>query len=146
MSYHIRHLEPDDYNKNYLLLLQQLSVINPEQINSLSFNSFVNNLHHNHLIYVIEDFELQIIIGTITILFEPKLIHTLGTVCHIEDVVIDSNYRGLKLSTLLLNHAIQLAKQRNCYKIILNCADHNIPIYTARGFSNNGNAMSLYLN
>ena len=143
--FEIRPLQKSDFNKNYLFLLQQLTTIDPNKITSNDFNTFIDNLHNNHLIYVIEHSELNIIIGTLTILFENKLIHNLGIVCHIEDLVIDTNFRGLKLSKLLLDYAKQIALQRGCYKIILNCANHNIPVYTSSGFKPNGNQMSMYL-
>lgn len=144
-AYQLRKLEPEDFDKNYLYLLKQLTTIEPNKITKEIFDSFVNKLDEKHQIYVIEQIEQHIIIGTITIIFEHKLIHTMGTVCHIEDVVVDSNFRGLKLSKLLINKAIELSKQYGCYKIILNCNDNNIVVYEKSGFINNGNLLSMYL-
>jgi glucosamine-phosphate N-acetyltransferase len=109
------------------------------------FSTFIDKLNENHQIYVIEQTEQHIIIGTITLIFEQKLIHTMGIVCHIEDVIIDTNFRGLKLSKILINKAIELATNYGCYKIILNCNDTNIIVYEKCGFINNGNLLSIYL-
>lgn len=144
-TYKLRKIEKDDFNKKYLELLRQLTTIEIDKITKETFEEFVNNLNENHQIYVIEEIEQNIIIGTITIIFEPKIIHTMGIVCHIEDVVVDINFRGLKLSKNLINHALKLAKNNNCYKVILNCKDENVVIYEKNGFIANGNLMSLYL-
>lgn len=143
--YKLRKIEPGDYNKNYLHLLKQLTTIEPDKITKETFEAFINKLNENHQIYVIEQIEQHIIVGTITIYFEHKLIHTMGIVCHIEDVVVDTNFRGLKLSKILIDKAIQLSKQYECYKVILNCNDNNVIIYEKCGFINNGNLLSMYL-
>ena len=146
MSLYIaRTLEKNDYNKNYLPLLKQLTTIEPDKITRDMFNAFVDNLTDKHLIYVIEEPNLHIIIGTITLLIETKLIHNMGLVGHIEDVVVDSNFRGLGLSKLLVNKAVEVAKNYGCYKVILDCNNTNKPVYEKCGFTNNGNQMSLYL-
>jgi glucosamine-phosphate N-acetyltransferase len=143
--YKERILEKTDYSKQYLQLLKQLSIIEPDNITEELFFTFVDNLSDKHQIYVIEDTNLNIIIGTITILIEPKLIHTMGFVCHIEDVVVHKDFRGLKLCKKLINKGIEVAKNYGCYKIILDCSDLNIGVYQKCGFTNNGNQMSLYL-
>ena len=142
--YQLRKIEKEDFHKNYLYLLKQLTTIDPDKINKEMFDTFLDKLNENHQIYVIEQTEQHIIIGTITIRFEQKLIHTMGIVCSIEDVIIDTNFRGLKLSKLLINKAVELSKYYGCYKIILNCNDDNVVIYEKNGFKNNGNLMSLY--
>jgi len=141
--YQIRKIESNDFDKKYLHLLKQLTIIDSDKITKEMFDKFIHTLNENHQIYVIE--EQNIIIGTITILFEHKLIHTMGIVCHIEDLVIDSNFRGCKLSKLLIDKAIELSKQYGCYKLILNCNDNNVIVYEKCGFINNGNLMTMYL-
>ena len=144
-GYKERNLQKTDYNKNYLQLLQQLTIIDPDKISNELFSTFVDNLSNKHQIYVIEDTKLNIIIGTITILIEPKLIHTMGLVCHIEDIVVHEDFRGLKLSKKLINKGIDVAKNCGCYKIILDCNNVNIGLYEKCGFIHNGNQLSLYL-
>ena len=125
--------------------MKQLTTIETNKITRIMFDAFVDNLSDKHLIYVIEEPNLHIIIGTITLLIEPKLIHNMGLVGHIEDVVVDINFRGLGLSKLLVNKAIEVSKNYGCYKVILDCNNANKPVYEKCGFVNNGNQMSLYL-
>ena len=49
-----RNLENNDYNKNYLVLLQQLTETNKDSITFNKFTQFVNNLNENHIILVFE--------------------------------------------------------------------------------------------
>ena len=101
MNYLIRKLNKLDYNKKYFELLKQLTSIDPKKISKNDFNKIVKGLNKSHLIYVIEDVENSIIIGTITILIEKKIIHNLGIVLHIEDLVIHKDYRKKGLANKL---------------------------------------------
>ena len=139
----IRHLEKDDYNKKYLLLLKQLSIIDENKITKNNFDLFVNNLYENNQIYVIE--KNNQIIGSITLIIENKIIHNFGKVCHIEDVVVDKNTRGLGLGRKLLDFAKEFSKKNNCYKIILNCNEKNIIFYEKCGFEKKEVEMVMYI-
>lgn len=142
MSYKTRFIEINDYNKDYLELINQLSKIDKNKINKDIFTNFINNLGDNHKIIVIEDIKKSKIIGTITLLKEIKLIHNVGKVGHIEDLVIDKKYRGLGLSKILLNKIYELTK--DCYKIILNCSIKYENFYKKHKFVKNGLEMSKY--
>ena len=60
-------------------------------------------------------------IGLVTILFDYKLIHGLCKVAHLEDVILDPEFRSMGLGQSLVKAAIEVAKKEKCYKIILNC-------------------------
>ena len=143
MLFQIRQLEKEDYNKKYLLLLKQLSIIDENKITKNNFDLFVNNLNENNQIYVIE--KNNQIIGSITLIIENKIIHNFGKVCHIEDVVIDKNTRGLGLGRKLLDFAKEYSKKNNCYKIILNCSEKNIRFYEKCGFEKKEVEMVMYI-
>lgn len=145
-QYCIRQIRKDDYDKHYLNLLEQLTTIEPDKITKDNFNSFIDTLNNNHSIFVIEHQETNTIIGSATLLVENKIIHNMGIVCHIEDVVIDSKFRGENLGKRLIDELIRISKELNCYKIILDCARHNVKFYEKCGFKENGIQMSLYVN
>ena len=125
----IRTINIDDFNKNYIQLINQLSntIVTKNQ-----FIKYIKTLSDNHQIYVLE--KNSIIIGSITIIIEPKLIHNLKSVCHIEDMIVDKNYRGQGLSNELLIYAKNIAKNNNCYKIILNCNESLEKFYSKNKF------------
>jgi glucosamine-phosphate N-acetyltransferase len=139
-----RKIEKTDFYKNYLYLLQHLTIVNPGEINETKFYIFIENLCDNHSIYVLEDIVNHIIIGTITLLIETKIIHNMGKVAHIEDVVVDPNYRGTNLGKTLVKKVTDIAKEANCYKIILDCGEHNEEFYKKCEFQRKGVQMARY--
>jgi glucosamine-phosphate N-acetyltransferase len=145
-DFDIRQLELADYDKQYFQLLNQLT---PTQIPSYKyFVDWFNILHNNnenHKIFVIEDKEKQKVIASITLFIEYKFIHGCSYVGHIEDFVVDSEYRNKKLGKKLLVHCINMCTEKQCYKIILNCKNDLISYYEKYGFENKNAEMSLYL-
>jgi len=139
----IRELSHNDYHKQYFDLLSQLtdSPIPDYQDFILQLNMIHNN--PNHFIYVVE--KDNKIIASITLLIEPKFIHGIKNVGHIEDVVVDTNYRNLKLGKRLLEYCIERCKLFNCYKVILNCKKELVSYYKRYNFSDKNIEMSLYI-
>lgn len=127
----IRNINVNDFNKNYIQLISQLS---NTAIAKNQFIKFIESLSGNHRIYVLE--KNNITVASITILIEPKLIHQFKNVCHIEDLIVDKNYRGQGLSKELLMYAKNIAKINNCYKIILNCNESLEKFYSKNKFFN----------
>lgn len=136
--------DTDDY-KQYCTLLQQLTIINPDNITEKNFIEHLkiikSNPYHKILVAKINNR----IIGSTTVIIEPKFIHNLSKVAHIEDVVVDVNNRCNGIGTLLMKKAIDISKQYGCYKIILDCSDKNINFYGKLGFSKKETQMALYL-
>lgn len=121
----LRHLQLEDYHKGYIELLSQLSETG--NISYEEFKFFYENLNKNHLILVFE--KDNKIVSTGTLLIENKLIHNCGKVGHIEDIVTHKDYRKQKLASFIIFYLKKLAKQNNCYKIILNCSSENKLFY-----------------
>ena len=144
-SFSFRKISPLDYNRGYLQLMAQLSIVNPQNISYQQFHNFIYSLGYNHQIVVIEEINSNKIVGSITMIFEQKLIHDLGMVCHIEDVVTDKEFRGNGLGKALINFAIKVAKEKCCYKIILDCNEDNSKFYEKCGFHQKEKQMALYL-
>lgn len=132
----IRKLLPTDYTK-YLPLI---SSFRETHFSYDTFSSFLQSIPHTMEIWIYE--EKQEIVGTITILFEPKLIFNTCTFAHIEDVCVSESVRKQGIGSKLLEFAIQRAVDTNCRKITLDCADTLIPFYSKNGFDRRGNQMS----
>ncbi len=136
-----RYLQKEDYNKNYLDLLEQLTEVNKDQLTYQKFSNFVDNLHKNHKIVVIE--QNNKIVATGTILIEDKLIHGINRVAHIEDIVICNTCRGLGLGKQLISFLINIAE--GCYKVILNCKEEYVRFYEKCGLVNHAIEMVMYI-
>lgn len=143
----LRPIQNTDIEKNYLQLLSQLSPAN--DINPTEYRDFLNfiTLHpETYYIVVIVDAESQTIVGTGTLLIEFKLIHHLGKVGHIEDIVIDDKYRGNGFGKMLIEHLKKRAEEMLCYKVILNCNEDKVGFYTKCGFIKKGVEMRYNTN
>lgn len=89
-----RFLKEDDDKKGYFELLAQLTPSPP--VAHKDFAARVLLLRNSKAVHtvVLEDIRSKRIIGTGTIVIEPKFIHGNGHVGHIEDVVVDKNSRN----------------------------------------------------
>lgn len=91
----IRSLEIDDYMNGYLDLYKVFT--NDISHNYEEFIIFYDNyIKSNKVIYIVENNNKQLI-GTITLLLEQKPFHNFQYVVHIEDVVINQNYKNMVL-------------------------------------------------
>ena len=134
-GFKIRQANSEDLNQ-LIPLLSQLTIVG-----SIESSQITDHIYNN--IYVLYNTHTNDIVGTITLLIEPKIIHNAGFVGHIEDVVVDEKYRGKGFGNMLVNHAISIAKDRGCYKVILDCDEDNIYFYEKCGFKQKGVSMRL---
>lgn len=81
------------------------------------------------------------IIAAASIWYMPKFMHNCGIVGQIEDVVVHPNHRHKGLGLSLIEHLINCAVSRLCYKVVLNCADYNVPFYEKLGFRRHENQL-----
>ena len=84
------------------------------------------------------------IVASGTIIIEPKIIHGCKNVGHIEDVVVKSSYRGFNISQDILDLLKIEAVEKDCYKVILDCAKEVQRVYIKSGFEEKGIQMGLY--
>ena len=81
------------------------------------------------------------IVGSTTLLIEQKFIHQGGLVGHIEDVVVDKDFQGKKIGEKIMKYLLEIAKNRGCYKTILDCTDDVKPFYEKLGFKHIANEL-----
>ena len=84
------------------------------------------------------------IVGSGTIIIEPKIIHGGKNVGHIEDVVVKNSYRGFNVSQDILDLLKIEAGEKDCYKVILDCNEEIQRVYIKSGFEEKGIQMALY--
>ncbi len=140
----IRKIKCEDYDSNYFSLLRQLTSCNKERISREVFNDFVNSLNDKHQIWLIVDRSNNRIIATGTILIEDKIIHDMGKVAHIEDIIVDSESRGGGYGRVILDFLKNIAIKKECYKIILDCNESNEGFYKRCGYERKGIQTAKY--
>ena len=135
----VRKINTQDFSIIHLLKQFKNDNLN---ISQDQFKNFISQLDKHYNIFVIEEHQRIISCGTIFI--ETKLIHNLGKVGHIEDVITDFRFRGQGLGKKIIESLVNYGRQQGCYKIILNCTNNNILFYEKCGFTRKENQMSLY--
>ena len=133
------NINPENFNfiKDQLIeLYNQLSKCNNVSLNILL--EFINA--DNTYVYINDRLR---ILGCITLLFERKLIHNGGVVCHIEDLVVHKNHRNKAIGSQLLEFALEEAKHKGCYKVILDCTSEIQSFYLKNGFENHNSNIQM---
>jgi len=135
----IREIEEDDLEKGFLETLDFLR--NTSGIDKNKAKEILKKIKQNpnHIIYVAIDDKK--IIGSTTLLIEQKFIHDGGLVGHIEDVVVRKDYEGKGIGIKLVTSMLERAKEKNCYKTILDCKDDVKQFYERIGFKRESNCM-----
>ena len=122
----IRPLHKSDYDGGIIELLSQLTMISKDKISRENFNEYVELIskNDNQITIVVEDYtNHQCIVGVSTIFIEPKLIHNISFVGHIEDVVVDERYRGYGIGKMMITYLLNKGRASKCYKVILDCEE-----------------------
>ncbi len=135
----IRKLRKEDLWNGFLTTLdslRQASDIDRNKADEI-FEKINSNPDH---IVVIAEVDGKIV-GTTTLLVEPKFIHKGGLVGHIEDVVVDKNFQGQKIGEKIMKYLLEYAKNRGCYKTILDSTDDVKPFYEKLGFKHIANEL-----
>jgi len=135
----IREIEEGDLENGFLETLDFLR--NTRDLDKNKANEILKKIKQNpnHIIYVAIDNKK--IVGSTTLLIEQKFIHDGGLVGHIEDVVVRKDYEGKGIGIKLVMSMLERAKEKNCYKTILDCKDDVKQFYEKIGFKCESNGM-----
>jgi dTDP-4-amino-4,6-dideoxygalactose transaminase/ribosomal protein S18 acetylase RimI-like enzyme len=127
----IRTLHEDD-RISYCNLLSQLLKINCD----VSDNEWVKFLHKNQMNTIIVCEFNGVVVGTGKVFIKTKI---KDPVAHIEDIVVDFEYRGKGFGKKIINYLKEFAKQNNVYKTVLSASLENKKFYESCGFQKEGN-------
>jgi len=132
----LRPLNTEDYDKGYLELLTQLTIVGDiSREKYLERFADMKSCKGSYYIIVIEDVSTKKIVGSGTLAVELKYIHRAALRGRIEDIVVDQNYRKRHLGRLLVDTLTILSENIGCYKTSLDCREGLIPFYNQSGFA-----------
>jgi len=141
MSIHITFLQKNDYI-GYLNLMKQFRPI--EYIISFEkFCEYYDIIFKNSEIFVARLNDK--IVGSITIIYDQKFINNYALYGHIEDVVVDEDYRTLKIGSKLIEHVKNRCIEKNCRKCSLVCSKEISSFYLKNHFEEKGIHMTFTL-
>ena len=133
-------------------LLEQLS---DSPRNNLAATAYYSTLGNDDYITVVYEKSvtqhpmpvttLKKVVGIATLVLIKKTSHAGKPVGQIEDVVVDNNYRRQGIGQSLVKTLLELAKEKECYKVQLNCTENNVPFYNECGFHKNQQLMRIDL-
>jgi len=141
-----RPLQSDDYERGFNELLGQLTV---SDVSKSKFDQrFAEMQAAGDVYYVLvcEDKRTNKLAAAGTVVVEKKFLRAGGLCGHIEDIVVDGNYRGKNLGIRLIEHLKAISIKVGCYKIILDCSEKNVAFYEKCGFKRKEVQMALYTN
>ena len=139
-SIFLRELIFTDYEAYLKLMLEFTNYA--YHITSEQFQLQLDKMNHNKLTKIIVLILDNKIIGAGTI-FRIEKLHN-NPIGQIEDVIISEKYRGKGYGNILIKKLVDIGlNEFGCYKIILNCLDHNTKFYEKCGFKKVGVEMKF---
>ena len=125
---------------NIIELLQLLSEFKPSKADYPKiWDDFCSQANVHSLVAIID----EKIVGYGSLVIEAKIRG--GKAGHIEDIVSLENYRKKGVGKAILNGLFDLAENNGCYKVSLQCKEHNVQFYEKCNYELNGVAMQRFV-
>jgi glucosamine-phosphate N-acetyltransferase len=144
-NYEIREIEEEDINNGGLLEVYRenfpLGDLRKAAAKAILKEIKTNPLHK--IFVAVTNDNHGWVVGTTTLLVEPKFIFGGGRVGHIEDVSVKVEYQRKGIGFKLVNHATNQAAIMGCVKTVLDCSDENVHFYQKMGYSYQDNCMKI---
>merc|ERR1740139_398546 len=112
----IRIISSSDLEKGFIELLSQLT--KAPRMNKTKFEEILNRKRLNTIFIVCEHLPSKRIIGTASLNIEEKFIRGGAKVGHLEEVVVDKEFRNKGIGGSMIKKLKEIAKEEGCYKII----------------------------
>jgi GNAT superfamily N-acetyltransferase len=139
-----RHATPADLEGIYHCLGQVVTFVpEPSEWSAIGRRFFEQDAVCAFLAEHRDDVGRKQVIGYASVCFETMIRG--GIIGHVDDVVVDLNYRRGGVG-LMLVRALQFeARLRGAYRLYLECSDENTRFYSAAGFNRSGVSMSWHV-
>lgn len=85
------------------------------------------------------------VVGAASVLIEQKLLAGGVRCAHVEDVATRTGFERRGIGRAVVDAAIAYARQRGCYKVVLDSGSENVAFYERLGFTCRGREMIIKL-
>ncbi|MBC2578772.1 GNAT family N-acetyltransferase [Clostridium sp. DJ247] len=137
MSEIVRLIKYDELNE-LLNLYKQLQPEDPDVSCNEDLQEIWNSIYNNpNLYYIVVEVDGKLV-SSCNISIIKNLTRNLRPYGLIENVITDSSYRKKGYATKALNKAVEIAKEKNCYKVMLltgSKKEETLKFYEQAGFS-----------
>ena len=144
----IRELSSSDISHGFLESLDNLihgtSELTPKAA-SETLKAIKSNKYHMVFVASIRQDGKDIVVGTTTLLMEPKFIFGGSLVGHVEDVSVRKGFEKMGIGARLVNHVGEVAERKGCVKLVLDCSTATMPFYQKLGYEYQDNCMKKSL-
>ncbi len=138
MNITIRKAEPKDVYDLKELYFTYLTQYPPtEEQDMAKWQEFVNEFLHNDNNHLLVYDHNGKVVSTVHLNIIKNLTHNLRPYAIIENVVTHGDYRNMGFASALLEKATEIAKEHNCYKIMLETGSNKestLNFYRKNGF------------
>ena len=147
VKYTIREIEENDLERGILETLDNLAPVG--ELNKISAHNILQQIKSNplHKIFVaiqeVEDNNQGLVIGTTTLIIEPKFIFGGAKFGHLEDVAVRKGYERMGIGFKLVSYATESAAKMGCIRTVLYCSDDRMHFYEKIGYSYRDNCMEI---
>ena len=144
-SFRLRSLSSQDFERGHCHVLSQMT-----QVGNLTKQQWLfrfeemREMKGTYFVIVIEDLTTNKLVASGSLFIERKFIRNTSCCGHLEDIVVDKNYRKRNFGAFLIYRLIQIGEKMGCYKLILDCSEDNVHFYEKCGFLKKEQQMVRY--
>jgi len=134
-----RSVKREDLDQVYPLLEQLTGIHYHNRDKDECWELFNTNTAINSIVGVIDNK----VVAYGSIIIENKIHGSISG--HIEDIVVDTKFRGQNIGIKLIENLIKIGELNKCYRITLFCKEHLVDFYSKNGFKVNNLAMKKFV-
>ena len=108
-----------------------------EEQNIEVWKKLINEMNKSENLYLLVVEEDNRVVSTVQLAIIPSLTHNVRSFAVVENVVTHEDYRKKGFASMLLQEAIKIAQNKNCYKIFLETGSNRettLNFYKENGF------------
>lgn len=140
----IRDLMPKDINTDFSFY-ETLEALAPVGDVCIGWMKTIFARRKNRGIHTLVAVEGGKVIGTASLIVEPKFLHGCKNAGHLEDVAVHKDHQGRGVGKALVEACIERAKKAKCYKLTLDCQPGNVAFYEKLNFKLSEHQMRIDL-